>query len=126
MNEEPRRLKGAPPIEEIAKSAQENPDDIEAQRQYGWALYAEMRYQDAIEVLKKAAEKDPQDPETHYALGLASKQGGQNELAMQAFQATLENLGRIESKPRATMMERLARGNINFLKEGRWTIQTVI
>lgn len=120
MHEEPRRLKDAPPVEDLAKLAQENPNDIEAQRHYGWALYAEMRYLDAVKVLKLAAEKNPQDPETQYALGLASKQAGDNELAKRAFRATLDNIEKLESKSRATMMGRLAQGNLNYLTEGRW------
>lgn len=122
MHEERRRLEDAPPLEDLAKLAQEKPDDIEAQRQYGWALYAETRFQEAVEVLKAAAEKDPHNPETQYALGLASKQAGENELAKKAFRATLDNIGKLESKTRATMMGRLAQGNLNYLTEGRWKI----
>lgn len=122
MGEVARRLKDAPSIEELARLAQESPQDVGAQRQLGWALYADERYQEAVDVLESAAKLDAQDPETLYPLGLANRQAGNQPQAIEAFQATIDHLERIESKTRANMLGRLARGNLNFLNEGRWTV----
>lgn len=120
MDEKPKRTEEAPGLKELERRALENPDDVAAQRQYAWALYAAMRYDEAVELLKKMAERMPTDPETQYALGLSSREAGDVETARNAFQAALDHVDSLESDARATMMRRLAQGNLNFLSKGSW------
>lgn len=120
MNEQPSRFEDSPELEEFERQAKENPDDLTAQRQYAWALYAAMQFDEAVKLFKNLAEHSPADAEAHYALGLASREAGDVETAKRAFEAALDHVDGLESEARATMMRRLAEGNLSFLAKGSW------
>lgn len=117
-----RLEESAPSAEELEASLKSPPDELEPLRALGWDLYGVERYQDAVDVLKRAHDRFPADAETCYALGLALKQAGDEQAARQAFQAALDNLADQEGVVRADMMRKLAGGQINLLDHGSWDI----
>ena len=61
-------------------------------------------YDSAIRVLQEAVQKAPQNPNSHYHLGLAYQKSGKNALARASFQRALQ----LDPKsPRADQLRRL-------------------
>ncbi len=54
-----------------------------------WALADEKRFYEAVEVLNRAAVKNPGNPEIHYALGWAHQGLGHPKRALQSYRETL-------------------------------------
>jgi Flp pilus assembly protein TadD len=64
----------------------------------GAALLAKERFEEAIAVLRSATEKEPDDPDYHYQLGIALEAGGQVEASREQMKRVLE-LDRAEAEP---------------------------
>lgn len=118
-----RLEEGAPGIDELRQRANQAPDELEPQRELGWALYGLDQTDEAIEILSALQNKYPDDVETSYALGLALKRAGRKQEAGQAFQRALDNLDSIENPARVEMLGKLTRGQINLLDHGSWDIR---
>lgn len=125
MADHPQWVEAAPTLEQLEQAARENPNDLDAHRRYGWALYGVHRYEEAIQVLDAAREKHPSDAEILYALALSLKQAGDKVRAAQMFRQVIDHLDTIENPTRASMLKRLSLGNINYLERGTWDLQTV-
>lgn len=72
----------------------ELPDDavnrLDRQRQYSEARFEDRRWQDAINALGSAQAIDPHYADTHYRLGIAFEQLGQNAESAEHFQKALD------------------------------------
>jgi tetratricopeptide (TPR) repeat protein len=120
-----RLVQGAPTLDDLRARVQDEPGALEPMRALGWALYGLERYQEAVESLREAHRKYPDDAETGYALGLALKQVGEDQEARKAFETVLDHLDTLEGDIRSDMMKKLAKGQINVLDHGSWDIGQV-
>src|SRR5437868_8736860 len=61
---------GAPSLEESASRAQKNPQDADAQNDYGWALRQNGKTQDAEKILREAIKINPSMSQAHSNLSV--------------------------------------------------------
>jgi tetratricopeptide (TPR) repeat protein len=89
----------------------------------GWSFYAVKEYQKAEADLRESLRLDPDDLDTHYALGLVLKASGQKTPAVETFRKVVE-LTSYQSNPiRARMVRRLAVGQIHDIETGEWNLE---
>ncbi len=89
----------------------------------GWAFYASKDHQKAEADLRESLRLDPNDLDTHYALGLVLKASDQKIPAVEAFRKVVE-LASYQADPvRARMVRRLALGHIHDIETGEWNLE---
>ncbi|MGB9596664.1 MAG: tetratricopeptide repeat protein [Candidatus Poribacteria bacterium] len=74
----------------LAKAIQMLPDDAEVNMNYGYTLYLESKFNEAIKYLKKALEIQPNYAEANYNIGLAYSRIGEYKLAKQHWEKVIE------------------------------------
>jgi tetratricopeptide (TPR) repeat protein len=89
----------------------------------GWLFYARQKFDLAIADFKNAVEKDPKDPDTWYALGLALKGAGSVQQALDTFSKMDPLIADMQDHQRATIISRLVHGQINQIKTGNWNLE---
>lgn len=114
--------KGAQDIDELRARVTANPNELLPLLELGWSLYGHKKISEAVEKLEQAVKRFPDDPEAHYALGLAYKQAGANEKAQQSFQRVIESIEHDPEKVRASMMLKLAKRQMNHVQHGTWEL----
>ena len=112
----------APELEELKARVSDNPNDLQPLRELGWALYGRHQTDEAVEKLEQATKRFPEDPESHYALGLAYKRAGSEEKARQSFRKAIEKSEDDPDKVRSSMMLRLAKRQLHLLEHGTWEL----
>jgi Flp pilus assembly protein TadD len=123
MDDRPRLAEGAPTIDELKAAFEADPGNREAASRLGWELYGLRHYKAATEVLEAAHNLAPDDPEIAYVLGLSLKHLQETDRARKAFESAAKHADKLENKLRATMLTRMAHGQINFLKSGSWNLE---
>lgn len=89
----------------------------------GWIYYSQKKFDLAIADYRSALENDPENADIYYALGLALKASGATADALDAFNKVDEHLSKIEDRQKATIVSRLAHGQINQIKTGDWNLE---
>ncbi len=72
-------------IEDLARKAESNPNELSIQCRYGWALFAADRFEEARKVFSDASKRWPDEIEIQYALGLIYKDLGDQSSACSSF-----------------------------------------
>jgi Flp pilus assembly protein TadD len=117
-----RLEEGAPELEELEARVSESPNEVQPLRELGWALYGRNRFEEAVEKFEQAVQRFPDDPETHYALGLAHKAAGTEDKARQSFRQTIDLAEDDPKKVRSNMMLVLAKRQLHMLEHGTWDL----
>ena len=86
MADPEERVQEFPTLEDLAREAESNPNDLSIQCRYGWALFAAERYEEAQKIFSNATTRWPDEIEIHYALGLIFKELGDQSSARDSFQ----------------------------------------
>ena len=83
-------------------------------------------YKDAVREFNEAVSLDPLNSDALYGLGLTRKCAGAKLEAVNAFNAALEQLPKLDDQMRANVLRRLARGHINLIQSGAWNLTSVL
>lgn len=83
------------------------PNIAKSQDVYGWVLYENRKFNEAINFFKKAHELAPADPSYIYHLGLAFKGSGEKSKALSMFNLALENVDRKKQENFVKELEKL-------------------
>jgi Flp pilus assembly protein TadD len=75
-----------PTLEDLAREAESNPNELSIQCRYGWALFADEQYEEAQKIFSNASTRWPDEVEVQYALGLIYKDLGDPSSASGSFQ----------------------------------------
>jgi Flp pilus assembly protein TadD len=103
-------------IDELEELAKAEPDNVDIQRRWAWSLLRTNHAQKAKEVLDKASQQAPNDPELWYAKGVVLLRVNEDQEAKSAFQKVTELLqDRAVESPRLTMMNHMAKTHIKKL-----------
>ncbi len=91
----------------------------------GWTHYSKKEYYRAEEDFQKALEKDPANIDALYGLGMTYQASNRKSEAIHSFEKVLFYIeGSAEiNKARALMLTRLARGHINRINTGDWSLE---
>jgi tetratricopeptide (TPR) repeat protein len=94
----------------------------------GVAYYARKQYENAENDLRTAIAMDADPVEAYYCLGMVLKAASKSEEAIQCFEKVLDllNQGRLKNHDRQAMLQRLAKGHINYMKTGDWDLEKEI
>lgn len=102
-----------PTLEDLAREAESNPNELSIQCRYGWALFAAERYEEAQKIFSSASTRWPDEIEVQYALGLIYKDLGDQSSARGSFQKAGSGQGEsIRQRMFATMAE-VQMGHLN-------------
>jgi len=88
----------------------------------GWLYFSRQQYAEAKADLETALSLEA-NVDHYYTLGLILRALGENEQALAAFEHCLAKIGEIAESQRATMLRRLATGQINMIKTGDWNLE---
>ncbi len=93
-----------------------------------WFAHAQGDQDGAERHFRMALSQAPESVDAHYGLGLTLKAQGRKEEAIQEFQEVLRLLegGIFDDRARTEMLQRLAKGQINFLTDGDWNLEKEI
>jgi tetratricopeptide (TPR) repeat protein len=110
---------------------QRNPSSINPQTpdefcKRGWLYYGRGEFSRAEADFVTSLEKEPDNPEYLYALGLTLKAAGSLDKALQKFEYALSLLNTLKDPVRAQVMHRLLLGHVNQLKTGDWNLEKEI
>jgi cytochrome c-type biogenesis protein CcmH/NrfG len=118
-----RRRQPATLVERMRERLAAKPQDAQAAVDLAWAYYAAGEYQESEAAFAQASTLDPGDVEPAYGMGMARRQRGDKAGAMQAFERALRLSDRVQDRTRAQLLQRLAKGHINFLRDGDWDLE---
>jgi len=100
-----------------------NPNSAEAHANLGWGWYGQRKYAEAVTSFEKALTLDANLVDAHYGLGLALKEAGESERAVQAFEVSAKLASQLDNPIRAQMLAKLAQGHINQIQMGSWNLE---
>ncbi len=105
-----------------------NPDSMNPQStddflERGWLYYSHKKYELAEADFNLVLQKEPFNADAWYALGLTLKGLGDTQKALDAFAKIDGVITQIEDHQRATIISRLAHGQINQIKTGNWNLE---
>ena len=103
-----------------------NPASVEASANLGWGFYGQRQYDAAAKAFEQALTLDRELTDAYYGLGLALKASGAAQAAVSAFETVVKLAPQDPSWVRGQMLGRLARGHINWIKNGNWGLDTDI
>ena len=120
MPKAPLTTPSAPDPEKI------NPQNNEELVKRGWLYYGRQNYDKAIDDFSKALDKDPENPDIIFALGLAYKGSGATQKAIETFEKVLLFMDKYPDPVEGRMLQRLIHGHINQLTSGDWNLEKEI
>ncbi len=100
-----------------------NPQDAQAAIGLAWALYAAGDYEESEAAFSQAGMLDPGDVEPAYGLGMTRRQRDDKQGAIDAFEKAMRLADRLQDRTRAQLLQRLAKGHVNFLRGGDWDLE---
>jgi len=89
----------------------------------GWLYYSHKKYELAETDFNLVLQKEPANVDAWYALGLTLKLMGDSQKAVDAFKKIDNVIAEIDDHQRATIISRLAHGQINQIKTGDWNLE---
>ena len=95
-----------------------NPQTNDEFLERGWLYYSHKKYELAEADFNLVLQKEPASVDAWYALGLTLKVMGEAQKALDAFAKIDAVIGGIDDHQRATIISRLAHGQINQIKTG--------
>ncbi len=98
---------------------QSNEDFLER----GWLYYARKQFELAQSDINQVLQNEPNNVDGWYVLGLTLKALGKTQKAVDAFSRIDSVINEIDDHQRATIISRLAHGQINLLTTGNWNLE---
>ncbi len=89
----------------------------------GWLFYSHQNFEKAVDDFRQVLEKDKNDVDGWYGLGLSLKFAGSTVEAVQAFNKVLGLINTLKDKQRANVLDRLVKGQINRIQTGDWDLE---
>lgn len=89
----------------------------------GWLFFSNHKYDRAVDDFRHILDVDKNDLDAWYGLGLSLKAAGSSDEAVEAFNHVLGLISVIENKQRASVLERLAKGQVNLIRTGDWNLE---
>ncbi len=111
-------------IDSYLAAVKSNPNSAEAHSNLGWGYYGQRKYSEAAEAFHQALSLDRNMTDAHYGLALALKESGAPQEAVAEFEAVVKLAPQDENAVRGQMLARLARGHINQIQSGDWSLDT--
>jgi tetratricopeptide (TPR) repeat protein len=118
-----RVVTSAERLERLRGEARANPQDAEAALRVGWAMYAAGEHAEAEEWFALTATLAPADVEGVYGLGMTRRARGKTQAAIEAFEKAVRLAERISDRTRGQLIQRLAKGHVNYLRSGDWNLE---
>jgi tetratricopeptide (TPR) repeat protein len=109
-------------LEKYQAAVAASPQSAEAHCNLGWGYYGLRQYDAAIKALKEAVGLDPAMIDAHYGLALALKESGATAEAIESFQIVVNLAPQSTNAVRGHMLARLAKGHINQINSGDWSL----
>jgi cytochrome c-type biogenesis protein CcmH/NrfG len=91
--------------------------------QKGWEAYVQGDFLLAETTFRQAVDKDPNNIDGLYALGMTLRYDNKYPLAIKVFQKVIEMVTYLEDQSRARMIRRLALGHIHQMETGDWNLE---
>jgi tetratricopeptide (TPR) repeat protein len=113
-------------VEEYRQAAAANPQSAEAHANLGWGYYGVDKWDDAIREFNEALRLEPGHVDALYGLALTRKCAGAKLEAVNSFNATLEQLPKLQDHMRGNVLRRLAYGHINLIQSGEWKLSSIL
>lgn len=113
-------------VNEVPNPVSLNPQTPDEFIKRGWLYYGRGEYAHAESDFVAALDKEPDNPEYLFALGLTLKAEGSMEKALQKFEQAMSLLNTINDRVRAQILHRLIFGHINQIKTGDWNLEKEI
>ncbi len=110
-------------VDRMRERVRANPQDAQAAIGLAWALYAAGDFEESDAMFSQAGLLDPGDVEAPYGKGMARRRRGDKQGAMEAFEQALRLADRLEDRTRGQLLQRLAKGHLNFLRSGDWDLE---
>jgi tetratricopeptide (TPR) repeat protein len=101
-----------------------NPNSAEAYSNLGWGYYGQRQYDESITAFRHALTLDRNLTDAHYGLGLALKESGAGKEAVPEFEAVVTLAPQDQNTIRGHMLARLARGHVNRIEIGDWSLDS--
>ncbi len=118
MAKTPKRL-----VESVPNPDTMNPQSTDDFLERGWEYYSGKKYELAETDFNLVLQKEPSNVDAWYALGLTLKAMGNLPKALDAFGKIDGVIRQIDDHQRATIITRLAHGQINQIKTGNWDLE---
>ncbi len=118
MAKSPKQL-----VETIPDPDKMNPQTDEDFLERGWLYYSKKKFELAESDINKVLQNEPANVDGWYVLGLTMKAMGQNQKAIEAFSKIDSIVAEIDDHQRATIISRLAHGQINQITTGNWDLE---
>jgi tetratricopeptide (TPR) repeat protein len=109
-------------LEKYQAAVTANPQSAEAYSNLGWGYYGLRQYDEAIKALREAVRLDPAMIDAHYGLALALKESGATADAIEEFEIVVHLAPQNTNVVRGHMLARLAKGHINQINSGDWSL----
>lgn len=91
--------------------------------QKGWEAYAQGDFPLAEASFRQAVEKDPNNVDALYALGMTLRYAKKNRESIDSFHKVIDMVTYLEDQSRARMIRRLALGHIHQMETGDWNLE---
>lgn len=111
-------------IENYQAAVNSDPNNAEAYCNLGWGYYGQRKYEEAGKAFHQALSLDRNLTDAHYGLGLTLKESGAGQEAVAEFEAVVKLAPQDQNAVRGQMLSRLARGHINRITNGDWSLDT--
>lgn len=111
------------PVEIVPNPNTMNPQSTDDFLERGWLYYSGKKYELAETDFNLVLQKEPANVDAWYALGLTLKAMGDLTKALDAFSKIDGVIRQIDDHQRATIITRLAHGQINQIKTGNWDLE---
>jgi protein O-GlcNAc transferase len=103
-----------------------DPNSADAYGNLGWGYYGQRKYDDAAQAFRQALALDRNLTDGHYGLGLTLKESNAPQAAVAEFEAVVKLAPQDPNAVRGQMLARLARGHINQITSGDWSLDTYL
>ncbi|HZU87460.1 MAG TPA: tetratricopeptide repeat protein [Anaerolineaceae bacterium] len=114
------------PVNVVPDPASVNPQTPDEFCKRGWLYFGRSEFSRAEADFVTALEKEPDNPEYLYALGLTHKASGSLDKALEKFEHIMGVLNTIKDPVRVQVLHRMVLGHINQIKTGDWNLEKEI